>query len=79
MPTRSAFGVGYFVLGRVAGFRPGAENSPEALHGLLLVFCVLPVILYGLAALVASRYTLTRAMQRDISKSLDPRGPEMLD
>lgn len=74
-----AFGVGYFVLGRVAGFRPGAENSPEALHGLLLVFCVLPVILYGLAALVASRYTLTRAMQRDISKSLDPRGPEMLD
>jgi len=39
----------------------------------------LPVILYGLAALVASRYTLTRAMQRDISKSLDPRGPEMLD
>ena len=74
-----AFGIGYFVLGRVAGFKPGTVNSPDALHGLLLVFCVLPFILYGLAALVASRYTLTRAMQQDISKSLDPRGPEMLD
>jgi len=74
-----AFGIGYFVLGRVAGFRPGVENSPEAIHGLIIVFCLLPMILYGLAAIVASRYTLTRSMQLDISKSLDPRGPEMLD
>ena len=74
-----AFGIGYFVLGRVAGFRPGVENSPEAIHGLIIVFCLLPMILYGLAAIVASRYTLTRSMQLDISKSLDPRGPEILD
>ncbi len=74
-----AFGIGYFVLGRVAGFRPGVENSPEAIHGLMVVFCLLPMILYGLAALVASRYTLTRSMQREISESLDPRGPELLD
>ena len=74
-----AFGVGYLILGQIAGFHPGKENSPEAIHGLLLVFCLMPGLLYALAALVATRYPFTRAMQREISQSLDPRGPEPLD
>ena len=74
-----AFGVGYLILGQVAGFHPTQQNSPEAIHGLLLVFCLLPGILYILAAIVATRYPFTRAMQQEISKSLDPRGPEVMD
>lgn len=74
-----AFGVGYLILGQIAGFHPTKDNSPEAIQGLLLVFCVLPGALYLLAALAASRYPFNRAMQQEISKSLDPRGPEVLD
>ncbi|MEZ6011156.1 MAG: MFS transporter [Hyphomonas sp.] len=74
-----AFGVGYFILGQIAGFHPEKQNSPEAIHGLLLVFCVLPAVLYILAGVVASRYPFTRAMQQEVSRSLDPRGPEPLD
>lgn len=74
-----AFGVGYLIVGQIAGFHPGKENEPEAIHGLLLVFCLLPGVLYALAAWVSTKYPLTRAMQREISKSLDPRGPEVMD
>ena len=74
-----AFGVGYLVVGQVAGFHPGRENTPETIHGLLLVFCLLPGILYAIAAWVSTKYPLTRAMQQEISKSLDPRGPEVMD
>ncbi|MEZ5954965.1 MAG: MFS transporter [Hyphomonas sp.] len=74
-----AFGVGYFIVGQVAGFHPSQENSPETIHGLLVVFCLLPGLLYLAAALVSSRYPFTRAMQQEVSRSLDPRGPEPLD
>ncbi|KCZ54871.1 hypothetical protein HY29_13170 [Hyphomonas beringensis] len=74
-----ALGVGYFILGQVAGFHPGKENSPEAIHGLLLVFCLLPGILYVLAAIAASSYTLTREVQKSLANSMDPRGPELMD
>ena len=74
-----AFGVGYFIVGQIAGFHPGKENSPEAVHGLLLVYCILPCVLYLAAALVSGRYPLTRAIQQEVSRSLDPRGPEVLD
>ena len=74
-----ALGVGYLILGQWAGFHPNKDNSPEAIHGLLLVFCLLPGSLYLLAALAASRYPFTRAMQQEVSKSLDPRGPEIMD
>ncbi len=74
-----ALGVGYLILGQWAGFHPNEDNSPEAIHGLLLVFCLLPGTLYLLAALAASRYPFTRAMQQEVAKSLDPRGPEIMD
>ena len=74
-----AFGVGYFILGQIAGFHPGKANSPEAIHGLLLVFCLLPGILYVLAAIAAAYYPFNRAMQQEVSRSLDPRGPEVMD
>ena len=74
-----ALGVGYLILGQWAGFHPNKDNSPEAIHGLLLVFCLLPGTLYLLAAFAASRYPFTRAMQQEVAKSLDPRGPEIMD
>ncbi len=74
-----ALGVGYLILGQWAGFHPNEDNSPEAIHGLLLVFCLLPGTLYLLAAFAASRYPFTRAMQQEVAKSLDPRGPEIMD
>jgi len=74
-----AFGVGYFIVGQIAGFHPGKENSADSIHGLLIVFCLLPAVLYALAALVSSRYPFTRALQQEISRSLDPRGPEVMD
>ncbi|MCB9972262.1 MAG: MFS transporter [Hyphomonas sp.] len=74
-----ALGVGYFILGRIAGFHPQQDNSPEAIQGLLLVFCILPGVLYALAAIVVTKYPFTRAMQQEVSRSLDPRGTEALD
>lgn len=74
-----ALGVGYFMVGQVAGFHPGKANTPEALHGLLLIFCILPALLYIGAALAARNYPLTRAMQRDVATRLDARGPAVLD
>lgn len=66
-----AFGAGYFIVGQIAGFRPGAENSPQAIAGLVLVFGLLPGILYLCAGLSARRYPLTRAMQQATARQLE--------
>lgn len=76
-----AFGVGYLIVGQIAGFQPGADNSGSAIFGLVLVFSLLPGALYLLAGLVARTYKLTRAMQEETSRSLETRieispGPE---
>ncbi|MFN7054629.1 MFS transporter [Hyphomonas sp.] len=68
-----AFGVGYLIVGQVAGFRPGAENSDAAIFGLVLVFGLLPGLLYVAAGLLARTYPLTRAMQEETARSLERR------
>ena len=65
-----ALGVGYLVIGQIAGFQPGEENSPQAIFGLLVVFCVLPGTLYALAAVSAATYPLTREVQMRVSEKI---------
>lgn len=77
--TSLAFGLGYLLLGQVFDFHPGQENTPEAISGQLLFFCVVPGTLYLIAALVAKRYTLGRDAQKNNALKLDPRGPMPLD
>lgn len=77
--TSLAFGVGYLMVGQLAGFHPGQANSDVAVHGLLLIFCVIPAVLYLAAAWVSKYYPITRAMQQETSLRLDPRGPMPLD
>ncbi|KCZ59494.1 MFS transporter [Hyphomonas chukchiensis] len=74
-----AFGVGYLMVGQLAGFHPGEVNSPEAVNGLLMIFCLLPGALYLGASFASWTYPLSRAMQQDVARSLDPRGPQTLD
>ncbi|MEH6487724.1 MFS transporter [Hyphomonas oceanitis] len=74
-----AFGVGYLMVAQLAGFRPGQDNSPEAINGLLMIFCLLPAGLYLAASIASWTYPLSRAMQQDVARSLDPRGPQTLD
>ena len=68
-----AFGVGYFIVGRIAGFRPGQENSEAAIFGLVLVLGLLPGLLYVAAGLVARTYPLTRAVQEETAQRLERR------
>lgn len=68
-----AFGVGYFLVGQVAGFQPGVENSEEAIFGLVLIFGLLPGILYMSAGWLARGYPLTRAVQAETAKRLSER------
>ncbi len=66
-----AFGVGYLIVGQVAGFRPGQENSDSAIFGLVLVFGLLPALLYFGAAWIARRYPLTRAVQEETARRIE--------
>lgn len=66
-----AFGVGYFIVGRIVGFQPGTENTEGEIFGLVLVFGFLPGLLYLAAGLIARTYPLTRAMQEETARSLE--------
>lgn len=66
-----AFGVGYLIVGQVAGFRPGQDNSEQAIFGLVLVFGLVPSILYFVSAVIARRYPLTRAVQAETARRLE--------
>ncbi len=77
--TSLAFGLGYLMVGQLAGFQPGEANSDSAIHGLLLIFCIIPAVLYLAGAWVSTRYPVTRALQQEVALRLDPRGPMPLD
>ena len=68
-----AFGVGYLLVGQVAGFQPGEENSDGAIFGLVVIFGLLPGILYVTAGLLARGYPLTRAVQAETARRLSER------
>lgn len=68
-----AFGVGYLIVGQVAQFRPGQENSDASILGLVMVFGLLPGILYIVAGLLVRTYPLTRAVQEETARRLEGR------
>ncbi len=68
-----AFGVGYFIVGRVAGFHPNEDNSEGAIFGLVLVFGLVPALLYLISGQLVRRYPLTRAVQEETARRLERR------
>lgn len=68
-----AFGVGYFIVGQIAQFRPGQENTDSSILGLVIVFGLLPGILYLCAGLLVRTYPLTRAVQEETARRLETR------
>lgn len=68
-----AFGVGYLIVGQIAQFRPGQENTDASILGLVMVFGLLPGILYIVAGLLVRTYPLTRAVQEETARNLETR------
>lgn len=68
-----AIGLAYLLVGLAAGYEAGAENSPEAVQGLLIIFCVLPAALYFATYFCVNRYSLTRSVQEETARSLETR------
>lgn len=64
----ASFGIGipYIMLELVAGYRPGQDNTPSEISGLIWVFVGVPVAAYGLAALIMRKYPLTREKEAAI-------------
>ncbi|MEM9939000.1 MAG: MFS transporter [Pseudomonadota bacterium] len=64
----ASFGIGipYIMLELIAGYRPGQENTPAEIAGLIWVFVGVPVVAYGLAALIMRKYPLTREKEAAI-------------
>ncbi len=65
-----AIGIPYILLGVLVGFNPATDNSPQTVHGLMLVFVGVPVVSYALAALLIWRYPITRAAQANNADAL---------
>jgi glycoside/pentoside/hexuronide:cation symporter, GPH family len=65
-----ATGAAYLLVGLVAGYEAGADNSPAAVQGLLIIFCVLPAALYLITYFAVRDYPLTRAVQAETAGQL---------
>ena len=78
-----ATGLAYLLVGLVAGYEAGADNPPEAVQGLLFIFCGLPAVLYLITFFVVRSYPLTRAVQAETAVQLEARSlqqtPDPLD
>nr|MCU0732120.1 MFS transporter [Hyphomonas sp.] len=78
-----ATGLAYLLVGLVAGYEAGADNPPEAVQGLLFIFCGLPAVLYLITFFVVRSYPLTRAVQAETAVQLEARNlqqtPDPLD
>ncbi|MBA4337835.1 MAG: hypothetical protein C0421_03205 [Hyphomonas sp.] len=72
-----AIGVGYLLVGLVAGYEAGAENTPQAVQGLLIIFCVLPTLFYIATYFIIRNYPLDRKMQAEIAAKLEARNANM--
>jgi len=66
----AATGLAYLLVGLVAGYEAGADNSPAAVQGLLIIFCVLPSLFYLVTYFAVRNYPLTRAMQAETAAKL---------
>ena len=69
----AATGLAYLLVGLVAGYEAGADNSPQAVQGLLIIFCVLPSLLYLATYFAIRNYPLDRKMQAETVARLEAR------
>ncbi len=53
------------------GFNPAAANTPQALHGLLLVFALGPALAHTLSAVLVAGFPLDEAAHTEIRRKLD--------
>ncbi|MBB4639822.1 MFS transporter [Rhizorhapis suberifaciens] len=68
----AAIGITFPLLGWL-GFSPSAQNPPEALQGLLLVFALGPAIGHSLSAWLILGFPLDEAAHNEIRRALDER------
>lgn len=54
-----------------AGFVDGADNTPQALLVLALLYALLPVILKAAAIVLMRRYPITASVQEDVRRRID--------
>ncbi|MDQ0463642.1 Na+/melibiose symporter-like transporter [Caulobacter ginsengisoli] len=73
--TASTVMITYPLLQHLFGFNPapGAVNTPEALHGLVLIYTILPVVMVALGGVVMLGYKLTGEKHAEIRAALDER------
>lgn len=69
-------GLGFIALG-LTGYKAGATNSDASQLALLIVFAVVPTILYMAAMIVLWRYPITERRQAAIRKRLEQRADRM--
>ena len=66
----SAVGLTLTLADRLFDFTPGAENSPEAIQGLLVIFCFAPAAALAITYLPLHRYPLSKEKQAEIKQDL---------
>ena len=66
----SAVGLTLTLADRLFGFTPGLENSPEAIQGLLVIFCFAPAAALAITYLPLHRYPLSKEKQAEIKQDL---------
>ena len=52
------------------GFRPGPDNTPEGIQGLLFTYCLFAALTFGIAYVCFVKYPLTRERHREIEAEL---------
>ena len=66
----SAVGLTLTLADRLFGFTPGLENSPEAIQGLIVIFCFAPAAALAITYLPLHRYPLSKEKQAEIKQDL---------
>jgi Na+/melibiose symporter-like transporter len=58
------------------GFNPAKVNTPEALHGLALVFALGPAIAHLISAVLVYKFPIDEARHVEIREALEARADE---
>ena len=70
----SAVGLTLTLADRLFHFTPGSVNSPEAVHGLLVIFCFVPAVALAITYLPLHQYPLNKATQAEIRQAFSNQG-----
>ena len=70
----SAVGLTLTLADRLFHFTPGSVNSPEAVYGLLVIFCFVPAVALAITYLPLHQYPLNKATQAEIRQAFSNQG-----